>query len=91
MTRQRTKTRKSFTVQEANAALPLVRAIVRDLTELSREVIQRRERLSMLLAGRDRESYDPYREELLQIEDELKESASFAGMQAFYKLKRHND
>jgi hypothetical protein len=71
VTRQRLKTRKSFTVEEANAALPLVRAIVRDLTELSREVIQRRARVSSLLASRDRESQSPYREELLHVEEEL--------------------
>ena len=32
-----TKVRKHFTVEQANAALPLVRAIVRDLAELSRD------------------------------------------------------
>ena len=32
---------KLFTVEQANAALPLVRAIVKDLAELSREVIER--------------------------------------------------
>jgi hypothetical protein len=58
-------------VQEANATLPLVGAIVRDLTGLSREVIERRERLSALLAGRDRESHGPYREELVQVEEDL--------------------
>jgi hypothetical protein len=66
-----TKVRKHFTVEQANAALPLVRAIVRDLAELSREVIERRERLSVLVAGRARDPRDPYREELAQIEDEL--------------------
>jgi hypothetical protein len=66
-----TKVRKQFTVEQANAALPLVRAIVRDLAELSREVIERRERLSVLVAGRARDPRDPYREELAQIEEEL--------------------
>jgi hypothetical protein len=36
---------KLFTVQTANAMLPLVRAIARDLARLSREVIERRQRL----------------------------------------------
>lgn len=37
-----------FTVDQANAMLPLVRAIVRDWSELAREVIERQERLSAL-------------------------------------------
>jgi hypothetical protein len=68
---RRRKIRKNFTVEEANATLPLVRAIVKDLSELSREVIERRERLSILLGGRARDVSDPYSEELAQIEEEL--------------------
>ena len=60
-----------FTVDEANATLPLVSAICRDLSALSREVVERRERLSFLLAGRDTDAEDLYREELTQIEEEL--------------------
>jgi hypothetical protein len=63
--------RKQFTVREANASLPLVRAIVKDLTELAREVVQRRERLSSLPPRCACGPNDPYREELLQIADEL--------------------
>ena len=62
---------KLYTVAEANASLPLVRAIVSDLVELSREVIERRHRLSLLLSGPDRGRRDPYQEELVQIEQEL--------------------
>jgi hypothetical protein len=62
---------KLFTVEQANASLPLVRAIAKDLAELSREVIERRDRLNQLMAGRDRNPDDPYREELSQIEEEL--------------------
>ncbi|MFH1264154.1 MAG: DUF2203 domain-containing protein [Planctomycetota bacterium] len=71
MSGQKSKPRKGFTVQEANATLPLVEAIVRDLTELAREVIQRRERLSGLPVRETRETHDPYREELAQIEELL--------------------
>src|SRR5690242_1372499 len=63
--------RKLFTVEQVNAMLPLVRAIVTDLSQLSREVVERRERLADLLAGRNLESSDPYRAELAQIEEEL--------------------
>jgi hypothetical protein len=60
-----------FTLEQANAMLPLVRAIVRDLAELSRDVLERRERLAFLLAGRDANSKDLYSDELAQIEEEL--------------------
>lgn len=63
--------RKLFTLEEANATLPLVRAIVTDLARLSRDVMERRERVSLLRGSRDPDSHDPYSEELAQIEDEL--------------------
>ena len=63
---------RTFTVEDANATLPLVRAICRDLSTLSHEVIERKERLSVLLAGRDENRDDLYRQELVQIEEELK-------------------
>jgi hypothetical protein len=62
---------KIFTLEQANAMLPLVSAIVRDLSSLSREVLERRERLAFLLAGRNDRSRDLYRDELKQIEEEL--------------------
>ena len=74
--RRTTKSEKRFfTVEEANAALPLVRAIVDDLAQLSREVIERRERLSVLMDGRERDERGPYREELTQIEEELEKDS----------------
>ena len=66
---------KLFTVEQANAALPLVRAIVKDLAELSREVIERRDRLAMLQAGRVGQGQDAYSEELTQVEQELEKDA----------------
>ena len=60
-----------FTVAEANSMLPLVRAITRDLVELSREVVDRHERVEHLKAGREILPGDPYHDELAQIEDEL--------------------
>jgi hypothetical protein len=71
MSQRRPGGRESFTVSEANATLPLVGAIVADLAALSREVIDRRRRLSFLMAGRDPNDRDLYHQELVQIEDEL--------------------
>jgi hypothetical protein len=75
MSGEPSEARKIFTVESANAALPLVRAIVADLSELSREVVERRERLALLLAGRERGSRDLYGEELSQIEEELEKDS----------------
>jgi hypothetical protein len=75
MAARRTGPRQTFTIAEANAALPLVRAIVSDLAGLSREVIERRRRLSLLLEGRAVDSDDLYREELTQIGEELEKDS----------------
>jgi len=66
---------KIFTVEDANRSLPLVRAIVTDLVRLSQEVIERRQRLVHLTAGRNRVAGDPYGEELAHIEQELEKDA----------------
>jgi hypothetical protein len=63
--------KRLFTVEQANAILPLVRAIATDLARLSCEVIERRERLAFLAARRPANSKDLYSEELAQIEEEL--------------------
>ena len=63
--------KKLFTVEQANAILPLVRAIATDLARLSREVIERRERVALLSAGRPTNARDMYSEELAQIMEEL--------------------
>ena len=71
---------KVFTVEQANAVLPLVRAITTDLVDLSREVVDRRQRLSLLTAGRQGKQRDLYSEELSQIEEELvKDQARLQG------------
>jgi len=64
---------RHFTVNEANTTLPLVRAIVTDLVELSKDLVERRQRLSLLSRGRIRSDKDRdlYQEELAQIDEEL--------------------
>jgi hypothetical protein len=68
---QASKPSRVFTITQANAMLPLVRAITRDLVRLSREVVERHQRVEHLKAGRSITSGDPYDEELAQIEEEL--------------------
>jgi hypothetical protein len=75
MTSETPTTRRLFTAAEANAALPLVRAIVSDLVQLSRDVIERRERLEQLRGNRAARPHGVYDEELSQIEDELQRDA----------------
>jgi hypothetical protein len=45
------------------------------LSKLSREVIERRERLAHLISGRDKESPDVYTQELAEMEAELEHDA----------------
>ena len=68
----REKGAKAFTVDEANRMLPLVRAIVADLVQLSGEVSDRRHRLNHLLSGREVESRDVYSDELVDVERGLR-------------------
>ena len=63
--------RRIFTPDQANATLPLVRAIVSDLVGLSRDLGERRQRLAMLLAGKAKKSRDPYHEELVQVQQDI--------------------
>jgi hypothetical protein len=63
--------KKHFTAAEANATLPLVRAIIRDIMALALDLRDRQERLARLRA-KDRGVLGPaYQEELLQVEEGL--------------------
>jgi hypothetical protein len=74
--------KKYFTAAEANAALPLVRAIVRDITELSCDLRERQERRPLqrgaLSKAYEEErnvaeaEFERDRERLLSYEQELK-------------------
>ena len=66
---------KTFTIEEANAALPLVRAIVADLVQLSQEVTERRQRVNFLLNNRERDEKDPYWQELAAVEASLEDDS----------------
>jgi hypothetical protein len=70
---------KIFTVEEANARLPLVRVIVSDLMQLTAELIDRRDRLEQLLRNRDGDSSDVYQSEVDQVKQELEKDSSRAG------------
>ncbi len=67
---------KTFTIEQANAALPLVRAIVTDLVHLSQEVTERRQRVGFLLSGRERNENDPYWQELAAVEASLEQDSA---------------
>jgi len=58
--------KKYFSVAEANAALPLVRAIVRDIAELARDLQERHERLSHVRPSKTGGMDDAHHEELQQ-------------------------
>ncbi len=64
---------KLFTIEQANAMLPLVKAITSDLAELATEVMDRRHRLAVLTAGRELKPGDPYADELAQTEAEIEQ------------------
>ena len=64
-----------FTIDEANQLLPLVSAITKDLVGLSTELVERRQRLTMLMTGREREAGNPYSDELTAVEAEIDKDA----------------
>jgi hypothetical protein len=78
--------KKYYTAREANAALPLVRAIVRDIMQLAAELRERSERLQKAGGGRQRID-DAHREELQQLQAELERDQEKIG-EYFAELAR---
>ncbi|HJU10437.1 MAG TPA: DUF2203 domain-containing protein [Candidatus Binataceae bacterium] len=62
--------KRFFSVAEANNALPLVRAIVQDITTLAQELSERRERLNRLKRSDRLRLSEAHEEELQQVEAE---------------------
>jgi hypothetical protein len=61
--------KKYFSAAEANATLPLVRAIVRDITDLARDLRDRHERLARVRAKEQHGALgDAYQEEIQQVQ-----------------------
>ena len=65
------RTKKYFTPAEANAMLPLLRSILRDVTELARDLQERDERLRPVRGHQKAVMDEAHREELQQIEQEV--------------------
>jgi hypothetical protein len=71
MPHRHTWQRDQFTLAQADAMLPLVRAITADWSRLLTDLIERQTRMVFLLSERKPDKYDPYREELVEIQNEL--------------------
>jgi len=63
--------KRYFTVGEANATLPYVGAVVRDVTELAAHLRERHERLNRLRPGERGGMTEAHREEMLQARADL--------------------
>jgi hypothetical protein len=60
-----------YTVAEANATLPLIRAIVQDITQLAQDLRERHERLSRVNSADRRGRSSAYQEEVEQMQAEF--------------------
>jgi hypothetical protein len=69
--KKRARAKKYFTPAQANASLPLIRAIVRDVTQLAHDLRDRQERLARVQTPANMTMGDAYREELQEVQTEL--------------------
>jgi len=69
--RRNDRPRRLFTIDLANATLPLVRAILRDIVSVARELDERHRRVAPLLEAQPAEANDPYSEEILDVRQQL--------------------
>jgi hypothetical protein len=78
-TNKRKRGKKYFNPAEANATLPLVRSIVKDITELAASLRDRNDRLARLggdnggLGEAHQEELQPLQEDLERAQDQLKD------------------
>jgi hypothetical protein len=79
--RKRTPGKKYFTVQEANATLPLVRAIVKDITALAHELRDRHQRLGRSRSGHDQRGAPSaaHQEEIQHAQEALEQARERLG------------
>ena len=71
MTLERENGAHLYTLEKANNALPLVRAIARDWVQLSREIEGRKQQIAILIEGREIRGGDPYSEELEEVHSQM--------------------
>jgi hypothetical protein len=63
--------KKYYTVAEANATLPLVRAIIQDITQLAGELSERQERLERVQPNQNQRIGAAYQEEMDQVRADI--------------------
>lgn len=68
---QAVKTKKYYTVNEANRVLPLIRVIIRDIVALSRDLRERSERLARIGPSERIALGDAHQEEVQQVQAEM--------------------
>lgn len=69
------KPARLFTLEQANARLPLIRAITQDIVELANGVRERKQRLESLAKERPARGMEVYRDELEQTEQDIDKDA----------------
>jgi hypothetical protein len=71
MAKKSAQKKKYFTVAQANSTLPLIRAIVTDVTRLAQDLQDRYDRLRRVMPSEKAVIGEAHREELVQIQEEL--------------------